>query len=233
MKASFIQILQSYFQPVVLEQTGSAYNPQLNILLDKGQYQLCTKDAIYSYGTRYHNFRKAFELIDLNQWEKPRILLLGLGLGAVPYMLEQKFNKICEFVGVEIDGVIIGLANDYVLSDLESYVETYECDASSFFNTSHERFDIIAMDIFQSAKIPTKFQSEEFVSTLKNALSENGVLLYNRLSIDEEDEKQNTAFAELFFKIFPKAANVNFKSNGIFSAYRFRQSPRCCIQTPY
>ena len=172
MKASTFQIIQSYFQAVVLEQAASAYNPQLNILLDKGQYQLCTKDAIYSYGTRYHNFRKTFEALDLNQWERPRVLLLGLGLGAIPYMLETKFKKQCEFVGVEIDGVIIELANDYVLSSLKSYVETYEADAASFIQSNIGKFDIIAMDIFQSAKIPEKFQTEEFVSQLKTALND-------------------------------------------------------------
>ena len=76
----------SYLKDVYLESETSIYNDELTVLLVKGQYQLVTPEAVYSYGNRYDNFFNAFKQIQIQSKEIDSVLLLGLGLGSVPYM---------------------------------------------------------------------------------------------------------------------------------------------------
>ena len=96
MKQPLWKRILSYEYEVHIESATSIYNDELNVLLVKGQYQLVTPEAIYSYGNRYDNFFKAFEQIDLNKEAIESVLLLGLGLGSIPFMLENYFKKNCQ-----------------------------------------------------------------------------------------------------------------------------------------
>ena len=88
----------SYISPVHLESIQGLENQTLSVYMSNGRYQLTTENAIYSYDDLYANFSLAFEKLDWKQFpEKSHVLVLGLGLGSIPYMLEKKFKK--KFLG--------------------------------------------------------------------------------------------------------------------------------------
>lgn len=224
MKIPLLTKLESYFRGVVLEQASSIHNPQLNIILDKGQVQLCTKDAIYSYGNKYYNFRNSFERIDFSKYGINDVLLLGLGLGSVPLLLEKIFHQKFNYTAVEIDEVIVELAHKYLLSELKSFIEVFPYDASLFFETDHRSYDMIIMDIFQSAEVPKEFETVEFFEQLHNRLTPNGLLLFNRLATNEEDEKKNILFEQSFKTVFPNSGFMDIRYNRMFvNDHRFFQ----------
>ena len=206
----------SYMVDISLESTSSAYNPYLEVLLVNGRHQLITQNAIYSYDDKYENFYNSFKNIDWDSLEIKKVLVLGLGLGSVIYMLENNFSKDFTYTCVEIDPEIIRLAHTYCLSSLESIVEVIETDADSFIRVDQNEYDLILMDIFQNAKIPTKFSQNEFIELLKSKLTLNGLLLYNRMNINEEDREQNHEFSKIFSSVFPNQSSLSVKDNIVY-----------------
>ncbi len=204
----------SYVKDILLEKTGSDYNEVLEVYLSKGRYQLCTSGAIYSYEDKYVNFLNIFNSLNWEKLNIERVLVLGLGLASVPQMLEQRFKKDLDYYAVEIDPEIIRLANKYILSELKSPIQIFEMDAEIFVEVSDEMFDMIIIDIFDNNVIPEKFESEEFLRKTSQLLSDEGIILFNRLNIDDKTYQKTMDYNEKVFKeLFPFAKSIFIKDN--------------------
>jgi spermidine synthase len=219
LKNKFLNLL-SYFKDVSLETSQSQYNPHLEVLLVESRHQLVTKDAIYSFDDKYENFYRTFKAINWEKLNAKNVLVLGLGLGSVIYMLEKKLNLHFKYTCLEIDPEIVRLAQKYTLDYIESQVEIYNTDAYNYVNINESKFDLILMDIFQSSIIPHKFQSPEFLDKLKTSLTDGGLLLYNRMNINEADKFDNTLFNESFHQAFPNGKILTVKDNIVLVSNR-------------
>ena len=214
MKPSILSYLKSYFVDVLIEQTESEYHDQLDLLLVKGRYQLCTANAIYSYADKYSNFYDSFQKVDLDRIPSDDVLLLGFGLGSIPYMLEKNFRRSYTYTGVEIDEEIVYLASKYVLDELQSNIELIQADAGAFISYDEQQYGLIAMDIFFDDEIPGYFESIEFCSLMKERLLDGGLVLYNRLSYTKaHSEATELYFTEVFKKVFPRAGQIKLSGN--------------------
>ncbi|MCB9285245.1 MAG: hypothetical protein H6563_14330 [Lewinellaceae bacterium] len=206
----------SYIVEWHVESAPSPINPHLYVSLSRGRYQLSTARAIYSYGDLYDNFRRSFRQLDLDNLPVQNVLLLGLGLGSVPFMLERVFHKNYHYTAVEIDESVVYLANKYVLDTLQSPVEIVCSDALAFVQQCSETFDLIAMDIFLEDVIPGEFESVEYLERLASLLSPRGVLLYNRLSRTNEDlQRTRLFFRQVFREVFPASTYLDVTGNWI------------------
>ena len=78
------------------------------------------------------------------------------------------------------------------------------------------KYDMIIMDIFQSALIPEKFQTQEFIDVLNTRLHDKGILLFNRMAISDRDERENKQFRKLFKTNYPEMAELKIKDNLVF-----------------
>lgn len=207
----------SYIKDILLESTSSEYNSVLEIYLSEGRYQLCTAGAVYSFEDKYINFFKTFKNLDWNKIQVKKVLLLGLGLASIPQMLEQKFNKDFEYTAVEIDYEIIRLAGKYILDELHSPLQTYEMDAEIFVEVTTEKFDMIIIDIFDNNIVPANFETLSFLTKTSNLLNKNGVVLFNRLNIDNNSHKSTMDyFDSVFKKVYPSAYPFFVRDNIIF-----------------
>ena len=216
MKQPWWKHLLSYITDVHIEGSHSDFNENLNVLLVKGQYQLVTPEAIYSYGTRYDNYFKAFKKLDLDKENVQSVLLLGLGLGSIPYMLENYFKRDYSYTAVEIDEEVIHLASKYVLNSLNSEITTICADANSFVRIDQNQYDLIAMDVFESDVIPEQFETEEFLLNLKERITKDGLLMFNRLYLFEKDKKKTQQyFRNIFKRVFPNGRKMNINGNWI------------------
>lgn len=204
----------SYLTEIVLEHTSSDYNEVLTVSLVKGRLQLSTEEAIYSYADKYDNFRVTFEKIKLP--EKSHVLLLGFGLGSIPFMLEKIFGRTYSYTGVEIDETVIHLASKYVLWDLKSDIELHQADAVYFVAQDPNKYDLIAVDLFISEKIPEVFEEIDFLESVNENLTSNGVLLFNRLAKTEKElATTKRYYGEVFCKVFPSATFVEIQGNHV------------------
>lgn len=182
--------------------------------LNRGRYQLCTAHAIYSFEDLYDNFFKAFEQIDLARFPIQNVLILGLGLGSVPTMLEKNFGKKYNYTAVEIDESVIYLATKYALPQLESKIQTICADAFAFVMQCQQQFDMICMDVFLDDVVPEDFEDLIFLEKLKNLIAPNGILLYNRIANNPKDVEDTKNFYEKKFKqVFTEGDYLEVRGN--------------------
>ena len=208
----------SYISDVPFEHTGSEYSEELHVVLSRGRMQLLTENAIYSYGDLYSNYERAFRKLRLSRRDIKNMLILGFGLGSIPYMLEKRFNKNYHYTGVEIDETVIYLADKYVTQYLKSPIEMIQADAFAYTIQCQQEFDIICVDLFIDDEVPTKFESEDFLFYLKKVLGEKGILMYNRLYLTKKDKVATDHFYNnIFLKIFPKGGYLDVKGNWILT----------------
>ncbi len=214
MRKPILKKTLSYFKDILLESTSSDYNDVLDVYLSKGRYQLCTSGAIYSYEDKYVNFFEVFKALNWDNLNIQKVLLLGLGLASIPQMLEKNFKKNFEYHAVEIDDEIIRLAHKYIVENLESHIQIMEMDAAVYVEIAQEKYDMIIVDIFENDIVPFQFELNSFLKRTSELLNDNGVLLFNRLNIDEKSKRKTlTYFEEVFKPIFPEAEPIYIREN--------------------
>ncbi|WP_235296652.1 spermidine synthase [Portibacter marinus] len=213
MKQPWWKRMLSHFSDIHIESVDSSVNPELYVCLSKGRYQLCVKNAIYSFEDKYDNFWDTFAMLDLGDFIGKDILILGFGLGSIPKMLEMKGLK-AHFTGVEYDEQIIYLFHKYMADKIEAPLEIIQADAEIFMKLNERKYDMIAMDVFVEDLIPNQFLQPAFLTDLKNGLSDNGLLIWNHLYHYEKDRKAaDNFFEDTFQKIFTNASFIQTSGN--------------------
>jgi hypothetical protein len=194
------KIWLSYLFEMHIESSSSELNNNLHVSLKNGRYQLCTDNAIYSYGDLYDNFYKSFQKLNWRPNEGAEVLVLGFGLASVPLIMEIFFSEKMYFTGVEADESVIELASDYALPYLKNPVELRYDDAFGFLMRNESKFDCIIMDVFINDIVPDEFEEPEFLECLADALNEDGLLMYNRLAFSKADKSRTLNFYQNKFK---------------------------------
>ena len=204
----------SYVIDISINKMKSSYSGDLEILLSRGRLALCTSNAMYSFDDLYLNFRKTFSSVKISEFKTDRVLLLGTGLLSVPYLLEKIHKKHFSCKAVDIDPIITEAAALYALPKLKSKIELICADAAEFVLVESEKFDLIVVDIFIDDTVPAIFEKEEFLNSLLNLLSKNGLLMYNRMAQnDKAFEKTESFYNQVFKGIFSKSELLRLGAN--------------------
>lgn len=197
----------SYIVAVPIEKTASAYNSTLAVSMYRGRIFLSSSHAIYSCEDLYDAFYHPFTKLLMQNTPLNKVLVLGLGLGAVPYMLEVHFAQNAHYTAVEIDPKVIALAQKYLPQWLTNKINFIEADAANFIaQVPNNCFDLIAVDIFNDTTTPTHFFTETFLNQLKPWLAASGYLFYNCLAdTSEHITATDNFYNNVFKKVFPDA----------------------------
>jgi len=203
----------SYLSRIPVEKRRGVYTDNLSVVLDRGKYMLNTASVTYSFEDRYTSFSRALHHIKGAIPGMNKALVLGLGLGSVPYML----RKIHAFRGsvtcVEIDPIVIELAEKYYPDPKEfDQMQIICADAMVWADTCSEYYDLIAVDVFIDNAVPEALASVDFMENLKRLLSNNGILLFSRLSSRKHLE---TALWKSLRTTFPEAEEIDTGGNVI------------------
>lgn len=220
MRIPFWKKWLSHLMPITLEETATEQNPELSVVLSKGRVQLLSGDAIYSWDDLYKNFLVAFDRLNIVERKIEDVLLLGLGLGSIPYMLEKIFNRKYHYTAVEWDETVAELAHKYTISRLESPIEVVTADAEVFVAVTEEQVDLLIIDIFEDEITPPQFCTDEFLQACKELLRPGGLLMFNRLHGEDVSVQQVTErfFEQRFKNVFPEAWAIDTKGNWILCA---------------
>jgi len=214
----FLKKILSYLVDIQLDTTSTALNPVLQLSLRNGRFYLTTTNAVYSHGDLYDNFLQAFKKLDFAKNKFNNILVLGFGMGSVPYMLERVFNQKFNCTGVEADGQIAAWAERYVLPELTNPVKLHLADAIVFVEKCSLQFDLVVMDVFLDDVVPLQFESDIFLLKLKTLLGPNGLLLFNRLADTPVALELTTDFFQKKFSgIFREASYLDVSGNWILA----------------
>ena len=206
----------SYLFEIHIESAGAEVNPYLYVSMKKGRFQLSTDKAVYSYDDLYDNFTTAFEALDMQRFNPQSVLILGLGLGSVPYILEEKYKQLPYYTAVELDEEVIYLAEKYRLSTMKSSVQCIAADAEVFVSICQDRFDLVVIDLFIDDIIPEAFLSSSFIEQVKDLLEKGGLLMFNHLGMNDKQKQAVDRYMEdVFLKTFPEANFVPTRNNRI------------------
>lgn len=204
----------SYLADQTLVLGEGEHGDELAVVLRKGKLLLQSNGAIYSWEDNYYNFRALFETLDWARLPGHRCLLLGLGLGSVPQMVEELFGEALSYTAVEYDTAVAQLAEQYLLYRLHSPITTVVADAEAFVARCDERFDLIIVDLFVDDEVPTAFESPAFAKTLNELTAPGGLIVSNRLTHREGDRSATAAYErDVWRGVFPKGGYLDVGSN--------------------
>lgn len=213
-QVSFIKKIASYFFPIKFRAGSSSENPVLELFLFKGQWQLATKDAVYSDGTRYQPMVAAFNLIESRLKNVEKVLMLGVGLGSAVEILDE-MNYHPKITLVDIDELVLKWAKEFLGKDLKKETEFICKDAYAFIQNTNCSYDIIIVDIFKGRAIPEFVSTASFLAACKAKLSDKGIFILNYMipSASEWEDYKN-----IFKEVFPENKILNIGINRVLVA---------------
>ena len=189
-RPGIIKYLLSFLSEIHIETTSSKINPLLHVVFSAGRFKLNTASATYSFEDRYSSFSSALDAIKKHLPSFQSALVLGLGLGSIPYLLQKQHHFAGRIDCVEIDQKVIDLAKRYYPTQpLPEQLNIIHEDANTFIRNNMAKYDLIMVDLFIDRDIPSSFHEERFLNALKTSVSPGGIVLFSRLKENHIPEK--------------------------------------------
>jgi len=210
----FVKFL-SYLCSIPIEQARTELSGNLDLSLSKGRWMLSTQKAIYSYQDLYYNFDYAFSKINWEQWQPQQILILGAGLGSIPFLLHEKYKVRARFTMVEKDEQIALWFEKYIKGSVTYHYEWKTEDAINYLFETNSQFDLIIIDVFIQDEVPHVFFQLDFLQRLQKRLSQDQGVLFNCM-VDKRNKIDN--FDRYYDQVFKQV----FKNAGFFSIHKSR-----------
>lgn len=207
-KPNLLKKLASYFYSFRLEQEESSMSGLLELHYREGRYMLSTENAIYSYQDLYHNFRLAFDYLEPEKKGIKSVLILGFAMGSVCQLLENRGLN-ANYLGIEIDPVIIKWTKQYILPELAANISLKQADAIAFLQENTDKFELILIDLFIDNQVPELFRTKDFLLSIQEHLTLNGRIIYNSMS----SQKGHSSFLEQFQQVFPQMHSLQIGEN--------------------
>jgi len=135
-------------------------------------YSLSDSNSIYTH--MYWDFFIPLPLL----FEKPRILLIGLGGGTIAYQLTTLYNGNIILEISEINRVMVERAKEFTGIDISRFTLYLE-DGAEVVKRKKNAYEIIILDAYINDRIPKQFLQEDFISNAYTALSDKGILAIN------------------------------------------------------
>lgn len=136
---------------------------------------------------------------------KPRrILMIGLGGGAVPRAIRKVFPDV-EIESVELDPAVAKVAGSYFGFSGDERSRVHIDDGRLFVRKqvrAGAKFDIILIDAFEKASIPEHMLTKEFLIEVKALLSPGGVVAANTFANGALQRYEAATYQAVFGDIF-------------------------------
>lgn len=155
----------------------SPISKNLKVKMIDGKKVLNTQNTNYSYGMLQEVLELGLESIPLDGVNS--VLLLGMGVGCVIESLRVKFNNHSPVTAVELDPVVIKLAQKKFNIEAFHDLEVIEDDANVYISKTNKLFDLIIIDVFVDLIVPETFYQAQFWNELDKRLNLNGFALFN------------------------------------------------------
>lgn len=139
-----------------------------------------------------------------SMFKSPRVLVLGLGGGTVPFQMRQLYGERIGIDAVEIDRDMVRLSKVFLGGKVDANIIIG--DALSYVKETGKTYDVIVMDVYVGDSIPKKFLDMEFIEGCKSILGSDGVFATNfALSLTGS------------FQLFPFKSNIERVFGRVYS----------------
>lgn len=196
----WLQLAGSYIWGQHLTTCDSPLNGNLEVWLVNGRLMLNSAHANQSYDSLHDVFTRVFEEIRLDHQPIHHVLLLGLGAGSVPAIIEEELMMNCMITAVEKDPLMIGLGRDYFNLNRFKHLRIVQDDALHYVEHCKATFGMIIIDLFIDDHVPEPFTSESFLQQLNSLLTAEGFLLFNMIVQRQGQAEQFQTLHNYFIK---------------------------------
>ncbi|KAB1158062.1 spermidine synthase [Flavobacterium luteum] len=191
--------LFSYIIPIRILKQKSSISESLEVTWANGELVLDSKNTNYSYGSLQRILRKGLKSIGFEKINTMNhILVLGVAGGSVIKTLVNEVGYKGKITGVEIDNAIISMANTYFKLDKIPNLEICIDDAFEFVLKTKNQYNLIIIDVFQDTKMPNFLFERFFTDRLDIILSNFGIILFNTMIVEENQNKRNLNYISGF-----------------------------------
>ena len=205
----------SYFIPINIYKKNSPVSKKLEVTWTNGQLVLDSKNTNYSYGSLQRILRKGLQYIGFERIKGfDNILVLGVAGGSVIKTLSEEIGFKGKITGVELDPVVIDIANTYFgLNEISNFTMVND-DAFEFVLKTKEKYDLIIIDIFKDTEMPNFLFEDFFINRINFLLNVNGFILFNTMTLNKNDKERNTDYRSRFdeaysVRMYPKVEDHN------------------------
>ena len=191
----------------------SDLNDRLIVTWEEGRKVLNSENTNYSYGGLQEVLNRGLRQIPIDNINS--VLVLGMGAGSIVDSLRGEFNYQGPITGIEIDPVVIEIAEKEFTSVGFENVKWVQADAIEYVAESKDKFDLIVVDIFVDAKVPKGIYDASFWRNIESLVADNKFVLFNAGIDLPEDKMYNFIDVVPESFIYQKKLNV-LVSNTVF-----------------
>ncbi len=138
---------------------------------ERSIYSIINKKGIFANG--YWDF-----FLPLAEYyEKPSILIIGLGGGTLVYQIRKIVNDGADIDIVEISSVDIEISKLYLPQLANENI--YHENGIDFVRKCDKKYDLIILDAYLFSNIPPEFLEPEFVKNVSKLTKENTIFAIN------------------------------------------------------
>ena len=153
------------------------FNGPVYITTHNRKKELDTETVNYSFGSLQQILEDGLKKIDFKNVNS--VLILGLGGGSVIESLRKKFRFKGEITAVELDPVIIRIANREFNISRDFKPRIISGNAFDVMKSLPGFFDLIIIDLYINNKVPARTFSLVFWKNILRILNQNGKVLFN------------------------------------------------------
>jgi len=199
-------MLEAFKPPKLIFTAESKYCGTVEVYERQGKRWISVGDTAQSISVNDPSVTKRTwgKLADLLLAEKPEaknVLLLGLGGGTVPTLLSKKIPE-AKITAVEIDEVMIEVAEKFFDLKAISNLTVAHADAFEYVADQKEKFDAVLVDLYLGEEFPGQANSEEFLANVKSLLKPDGIAILNRIYYLPKFRVETDQFLTKFRKHF-------------------------------
>jgi len=155
-----------------------------------------------------------------------RVGIIGLAGGTIARQFTKVYGPV-PIDGVEIDPTIVDVAHKYFAMN-EPNLHVHVEDGRTYLATTHEQYDVVAVDAFQQPYIPFQLTTREFFTSIRSHLSTQGVVAINT-GHTTHDFRLVQAFINTMSQVFPSVYVFNVP--GTFNTEVMGTMNRTSIET--
>ena len=166
----------SYFWPLK-SRFHSKFSGWLEITWLNGKKLLNSKNTNYSYGSLQKVLRYGLSEVKFRPDDK--VLLLGMGGGSIIKVLREEYKHKGQIAAVEIDPVVIEVAEkEFGIRALKD-LKIIHADALSYVQNTNESFKLIIIDLFIDKNVPEECFSVDFWEKISKLSEPKAQIIFN------------------------------------------------------
>lgn len=202
-----VKAIESPYQRIIVEDMDNGFNGSVTV---EGQTAVRALKMGYLYQSALRLVKgepdpltepifQYVRCLDLTRWYAPEandVLYLGLGAGVAPSRMAH-FAPDAKITAVELDPEIISLAKSHF--GLAPSIDTHAEDALTWLTKGDHKFDVIVADMYFEDSLEKSVTTTDFVTSVKNRLTDDGVVSVNLIGpIEGPDGEQTRDVINLF-----------------------------------